>query len=132
MLRTFCLLIVVGWPLLSAADANLAATLTAPEFACDLPKFRQSGDGTNQVRQLRKIQRKLERCIDDYKSKLVVQRETIVKIQEGTTNKALLAQIEEALLVIDHILQADLIPEVKGTKPTQQDFGGELQHGGGR
>ena len=117
-------------PFLALAESMPATSgLVAPKFECDLPKFRASGDTTNETRQLRKIKRRLDQCIKTYKSKLSVQRASIVKIQQGTSNKAILAQVDEALIIIDSILASDLIPEPRGPKPDARDYG-PAQHGG--
>lgn len=118
--------------ILSLFAANCFASessISAPKFECDLPAFRTSGDATNEVRQLRKIEKRYNRCVETYKSKLRHQRANIVKIQQKTTGTAKLENIEAALTIIDHVLASDFKPKGKSPNPTPSDIGNP-NHGG--
>lgn len=81
------------------------------------------------MRQLRKIEKLYDRCVETYKSKLRRQRANIVKIQQQTTNASKLENIQAALTIIDHVLASDLKPKGKSPGPDPRDLGNP-NHGG--
>tara|TARA_R110002072_G_scaffold1780_11_gene14901 strand:+ start:38686 stop:39060 length:375 start_codon:yes stop_codon:yes gene_type:complete len=113
----------------SAPATSAAPALTVPKFECNLPAFRSSGDATNEVRQLRKLEKRHRSCVKNYKSELRQQRKNIIAIQKNATTPVELKDIQAALLLIDHILASDFKPKQKGPGPDRRDFV-DPHHGG--
>jgi hypothetical protein len=119
----------------SAAEpqvANLeteAPKLVVPKFECDLPAFKTSGDATNEVRQLQKLERRYLGCVKSYKAKLRQQRDTIIAIQKKTTDPTETGHIQTALPLIDQILASDFKPKQNAPGPDRRDFV-DPHHGG--
>lgn len=122
LVTTFTLYLTPGL----AAEAT---TLAAPTFECDLPAFRNSGDATNETRQLRNLEQKFSKCVKTYKSKLRVQREKIVALEAQTSDKIVLEHIETALTFIDQVLASDLKPTSNSPALDRRDFV-DPHHGG--
>jgi len=127
-----------AWPTVLLAALTLCQTpgfasdntaLSAPDFECDLPAFRPSGDATNETRQLRKLEKKYSRCVKTYKSKLRTQRAKVVQLKQQATKTTHLESIEAALTLIDHILASDMKPSSNSPGPDRRDFV-DPHHGG--
>jgi hypothetical protein len=70
-----------------------------------MPQYRPSGDGTNQVRQLQKIESKYRSCIQDFKVELKKSRSSLKEMQqESQGDDQKLTDIAAALALIDGIL----------------------------
>lgn len=106
-----------------------APRLVVPKFECDLPAFKTSGDASNEVRQLQKLERRYRGCVKSYKARLRQQRNTIIAIQKKTTDPTEAGHIQTALVLIEQILASDFKPKQNAPGPDRRDFV-DPHHGG--
>ena len=112
---------------------TIAATEAAPEwrlaeFHCELPAFKPSGDSSNELRQLQKIEKRFERCIKRFRTELNSQKSELLNLRQQAKGEQLEA-IDHALDLIEQGLSYDFKTRSNVPAPDRRDFF-DLQHGG--